>query len=236
MDLSVIIPVYNEASKIAGDISEANDFLIRNGLSGEIIIADDGSWDDTVINVKEVIPTIKNSLQIIEYIHKGKGRAVKMGILKAQSDNILFIDSGNCIPYDNILRGLDLLKNDECDIAHGSRLLVESKIKGKTISRQISSWIFRKFISGCMSIPNHLSDTQCGLKIYKRDVAINLYEKCMTDGFMFDIEIILRAAKANYRIKEFPIEWTADPDSRLSIFKNFWQIIRELKKIKKELK
>ncbi len=86
-----------------------------------------------------------------------------------------------------------------------------------------------------MKIPKLLTDTQCGLKIYKREAAIELYQDCISDSFMFDIEIILRAEKAGYRIKEIPIEWTSDSDSRLSIMRNFFQIIRELKKIKKEL-
>ncbi|MFC2124817.1 glycosyltransferase [Bacteroidota bacterium] len=236
MDLSIIIPVYNEADKIARDISEADDFLNRNGLTGEIIIVDDGSWDDTVQNAKGIASVIKSPLQVIEYIHKGKGRMVKTGILQAISDIVMFIDSGSCVPYDNILPGLDLLRNDEYDILHGSRLLDGSKINGKTRSRKIISWLFRRSISGWMRIPKYLTDTQCGLKIYKREVAHTIYRGCITNGFIFDIEIILRADKAGYRIKEFPIEWTADPDSRLSIMKNFWQIIRELKKIKKELK
>jgi len=233
MDLSIVIPVYNEAVKVSRDITDADSFLTRNALSGEIIIVDDGSWDDTVKNVKETGGSITSPLRIIENLHKGKGRAVKTGILGAKSDIIMFIDSGGCVPYDNILAGLDMLKQNLCDIAHGSRHLPESRIRGKSLLRKMFSGAFRSIVTKWMKPPPHLTDTQCGLKIYKREAAITLYQACISDGFMFDIEIILRANKEAYKINEFPIEWTADPDSRLSIVNNIGKIYLELQEIKK---
>ena len=84
-----------------------------------------------------------------------------------------------------------------------------------------------------MKISSELSDTQCGFKIYRGDVARNLYGQCVTDGFMFDLEIIMRAEKQGYRIKEFPIDWTCDRDSRLSPAKSLWRVLRELITIKR---
>ena len=86
-----------------------------------------------------------------------------------------------------------------------------------------------------MKIPPELTDTQCGFKIYKGDVARHLYGECMTDGFAFDIEIIIRAGKEGYRIKEFPIDWTCDRDSRLSPTRSSWRVLSELLKIKRSV-
>jgi dolichyl-phosphate beta-glucosyltransferase len=83
-----------------------------------------------------------------------------------------------------------------------------------------------------MKIPAEFTDTQCGFKIYKGDVARQLYGECATDGFAFEIEIIMRAQKKGYRIKEFPIDWTCDRDSRLSPTRSFWRILLELITIK----
>jgi hypothetical protein len=85
-------------------------------------------------------------------------------------------------------------------------------------------------------ISAELTDTQCGFKIYRGDAARSLYGECVTDGFMFDIEVILRALSQGYQIKEFPIDWTCDPDSRLSPTRSIWQILAELIRIRAALK
>ena len=143
MDLSIVIPAYNEQKKIEKDIHEAADFLHRHNLTGEIIVVDDGSDDDTVGRSKKTGENLNTPVQVLEYIHKGKGHAVKTGILQAQSDIVMFIDSGGCVPYDTIMVGICLLGSDECDIAHGSRLLAGSTTKGKSKSRKVFSWGFK---------------------------------------------------------------------------------------------
>lgn len=237
MQLSIVIPAYNEATKIKMDIRAAAAFLIQNKISGEIIIVDDGSQDETASVAQKTEIDASIPLNVINYDqHLGKGHAVKTGMKSTQGNFIMFIDSGSCVPYQNILRGLNLIKEKKCDIAHASRMLPESQIIQPHLqSRRLSSWLFRKFITLVMGVPAYLTDTQCGLKIYKGNIGRELYQACLTDGFMFDIEIILRAVKADYRIQEFPIEWTADLDTRLSLSRIPWRLITELYQIKKRL-
>jgi dolichyl-phosphate beta-glucosyltransferase len=112
----------------------------------------------------------------------------------------------------------------------------DSKItRKKQWYRRIMSSAFRRFIHLWTKIPENLTDTQCGLKIYEREVALDLYQQCITEGFMFDIEIILRGVKAGYKIREIPITWTADLDSRLSPAASFFQMISELGSIKRNI-
>jgi len=149
----------------------------------------------------------------------------------------MFADSGNCVPYDNTLRGLELITSGQCDIAHGSRKLAGAEIiRGQGLYRRICSGFFHLFVVKVEKIPAELTDTQCGFKIYRGDVARGLYGECITDGFMFDIEIILRALKRGYKVKEFPVYWTCDRDSRLSPAKSIRRILDELIKIRKALK
>jgi len=84
-----------------------------------------------------------------------------------------------------------------------------------------------------MGIPAEFTDTQCGFKMYKGDVARHLYAEAVTDGFTFDIEIIMRAQREGYRIKEFPIDWTCDRDSRLSPTRSSWRVLSELLTIRR---
>lgn len=237
MDLSIIIPVFEESKKIAADIKAASRFLQNNHLQGEIIVVDDGSSDNTAAAAEKTASSLPPSvsLKVHRYDrHTGKGFAVRTGVKKSTGGYVMFADSGSCIPFENLLPALDLLKKDQCDIAHGSRKIRQSSIKKpQSLRRKICSKLLHWFVIYYVKVPRQLTDTQCGFKIYRGDVARHLYGQCQTDGFAFDIEIIVRAQKQGCRIKEFPVEWTCDPDSRLSLTKCPWKVLPELINIKK---
>jgi dolichyl-phosphate beta-glucosyltransferase len=238
MNLSIIIPAYNEAEKIGSDIAAAAAFLERNNLTGEIIIVDDGSRDDTAAVAQSVKTSPVITTRVVSYTpHRGKGHAIRSGMEIAGGEFVMFADSGCCVPYEYALTGLNLLKGDQCDIAHGSRKLPESIIRKPWVwYRKVYSSIFRWVLLIMVNVPHELSDTQCGFKIYRGKVAQKLFGECISDGFMFDVEIILRARQQGYKISEFPIEWTADRDSRLSLLRNIVPMILELLAIKRVLR
>jgi dolichyl-phosphate beta-glucosyltransferase len=239
MDLSIIIPAYDEANKIARDIKAASEFLIANHFLGEIIVVDDGSTDDTANIARKAGNDLPKcvSLQVITLDpHRGKGCAVKTGIVKSSGQYVMFADSGCCVPYGNALLGLEMLKSGRCDIAHGSRRMVRSDVhKDQPCYRRICAKCFKWFVHHLLTIPHALTDTQCGFKVYRGDVARELYSQSIIDGFMFDVEIILLAQKRRFRIEEFPVEWSCDPDSRLSLARTPWPVLSELIRIKRRL-
>ncbi len=158
---------------------------------------------------------------------------MRKGIENSNGDYVMFADSGCCVPYKDVLIGLDLIKGGLYDIAHGSRKAEGCNIeKAQNFYRRICSNIFHWIVVHDLKIPEELSDTQCGFKIYKGDVARRLYSECKTDGFVFDIEIIILAMKEGYRITEFPITWTCDTDTRLSPSRSSWRILKDLLKIR----
>ena len=238
MDLSIIIPVFNESNKITTDIQAASTFLMDYNLKGEIIISDDGSSDDTVqVAALTSVPEAVRLDVLSGNGHYGKGHAVRMGMLKACGDIVLFIDSGLCVPYSDLLKGIDLIQSGQTQIVHGSRYLDDSVIEqNQPLRRRLSSKLFRKFITQIMGIQTPLTDTQCGLKLYEIQAARTLYGKSRIDRFMFDLEIILMAEKMNYSIQEIPVHWTSDPDSRLSLTKTPFGMIPELLHIKRMLR
>ena len=237
MDLSIVIPAYEESKKIARDVVEAAAFLEAHDFTGQIIVVDDCSTDNTAETAKNTAVPPNIQLDVIRYeAHRGKGYAVRTGIKHSSGEYVMFADSGSCVPYEDTLRGLELLKSDACDIAHGSRKMRGCHIeKTQSLYRRICSKVFHWFVIHDMKIPAEFTDTQCGFKMYKGDVARHLYGEAITDGFTFDIEIIMRAQKEGYRIREFPIDWSCDRDSRLSPTRSSWRVLSELLRIRRTL-
>lgn len=238
MDISIVIPVFEESTKIVRDIEAASAFLQTNNLKGEIIVVDDGSRDATTEAARSIQVSPEIEVKVLhQERNRGKGFAVRTGIRQTRGRYVMFTDSGCCVPFQDILRGLELLKSGACDIAHGSRKLQQSKIKRQqSLRRRFYSRIFRWAMICSMKIPSNITDSQCGFKVYRGDTARLLYGQCISDGFMFDVEIILRARKQGLRIKEFPIEWTCDSDSRLYLAKNMRSILSELINIKRTIR
>jgi len=238
MDLSIIIPAYNEGDKVGHDVEAAADFLHREGMTGEILVVDDGSDDGTAEAAGSVSVPGDVTRKVLRYTsNRGKGCAVRTGMLESTGECAMFADVGLCVPFENALRGLEPIRNGQCEIAHGSRKLPESVlVRRQHPWRRFCSWAFRKVAGLMADIPRNLSDTQCGFKIYRGDVARKLYGACRSDGFMFDIEVLLRALRAGYRIIEFPVEWRCDYDSRLHPTRNGAGAFSELRRIKRRLK
>lgn len=235
IELSIIIPVFNEERKVVKDINEAVKFFNDQKIRGEIMMVDDGSRDRSVAFAQEAAVGKDYEISIISNnVNRGKGYSVRQGMLKARGQYVMFADSGYCIRYEYALKALELLKKDACDIVHGSRKLPQSVIKiSQPIVRRICSRAFRLYTIIFMGLPGFLTDTQCGFKVYKREAARKLYSESLTDGFTFDIDIILRALRNKYRIVEIPVEWSCDYDSRIKVFLMARRIIAEFAKIKK---
>ncbi len=217
MDLSIVIPAYREAGKIGRDVTAAGRFLAAAGLSGEIIVVDDGSPDDTAGVARAAPVPAGIARHVIRFErNRGKGAAVREGMRASRASFAMFADSGLCIPYGNALRGLELLRRNECELAHGSRWLPDSRLlRPHRPYRRLLSRLFRDLIPWVLGMDvSSLTDTQCGFKLYKGETGRVLYGECISDGFVFDIEVILRARRHGWRIREFPVDWTNDPDSR----------------------
>jgi glycosyltransferase involved in cell wall biosynthesis len=235
--LSIVIPAFDEEQKIGPDVRAAAAFLASGGIRGEVIVADDGSSDRTAERAEALAHGLAVPLSVIRCgDHRGKGAAVRSGILSSAGEFVLFADSGVTVPFDSALSGLQLLREGHAEIANGSRELPGSVIRReRDWDRRLISRLFRTLVLRWMHIPRALTDTQCGFKLYRGDVARTLYAECTTEGFMFDIEIILRAMAHGWRIVEFPVEWTCDRDSRLGIRRSARPVIRDLLRIRRTL-
>ena len=229
MNLSIIIPGYEENLKIRDDILSADDFLTQNRIVGEIIAVDDGSADNTFESANSLKSKTNSNLTVIKLSSNiGKGGAVSEGMKISKGDIVMYADAGLTVPYENALTGMDLIRTGKCDIANGSRKMDNSKIiKGQDFDRRFISNIFGYLVKSLLHIPKEMTDTQCGFKVYNGKVARELFQKLNITGFLFEIEIILLAMKKDYKIVEFPVTWKCDRDSRLSISKSSRKIISD---------
>jgi dolichyl-phosphate beta-glucosyltransferase len=232
MNVSIIIPAYKEARKIERDVVAADSFLQARRDGGEIIVVDDGSTDGTA-DAARALQVRFPSLRVISYErNRGKGHAVAQGVAQATCDIVLFADAGLCVPYDIAALGIAMLELDMCDIAHGSRRMRGSVLRAQPLYRRLGSRAYKVIVHSVMGVPRWISDTQCGFKLYRRTVAQELYADLITDGFMFDVEIILRALKRGARILEFPVLWSNDEDTRFDPVKGSVRNFRELARIR----
>ncbi len=235
VNLSIVIPAFNEHRKIHQDILAADRFITSERLSGEIIIVDDGSTDDTAAYAEKTAADVETNC-IIERLEQncGKGCAVRTGVLKSRGEFVLFADSGNCIPYAEAKIGMDHIRTGSWQLAHGSRRLSKGHImRPQSLYRRVCSQLFHWFLIHDIKRLGNLTDTQCGFKVYRGDIARELYSQSTINGFMFDIEIILLALSQGYRIHEFPVDWAWDPDSRLKPLHVAWHVFRDILNLKK---
>lgn len=230
--LSIVIPTYNEEKKISADIEAVYKYFNKNSIDGELIIVNDGSKDNTY-NVANNLKKVYPSLKIISYEKNvGKGFALKTGVMEAKGENILIADSGLCVPFECTNIGLELLKSGY-EIAIGSRETLDKKSKimvKQPFYRRIGSTVFQILIQFFDLIPPYVKDTQCGFKLFKREVAHALFKNMFTKKFMWDIEILKVAHKKGYKIAVFPVEWSNDSDTRfnpfIGSFENLLQILK----------
>jgi dolichyl-phosphate beta-glucosyltransferase len=236
--LSVVIPCFNEARKIETDIQAALSYFgsVEHALacsSFELILVDDGSADGTAEILNQATNKLKHvphSVRAICYKpNRGKGHAVRTGMLAARGRYRLFADAGLCVPYSEIEKGLALLEAG-ADVAIGSRKLSESHVVEQQAGyRRIGSSVFGLLVRNWMGL--RYSDTQCGFKLFTAQAAERLFSAARIDGFMFDAETLINARKFNLTVKEFPVEWHADPDSRYKPFSGSLRNLVELVRI-----
>jgi glycosyltransferase involved in cell wall biosynthesis len=232
LELSIVIPAFKESAKIERDIREAHAFLTIQALRGEIIVVDDGSPDDTFEKARALQARYPELVVVRYERNRGKGHALRVGMACASGRNILFADAGTCVPYNVARIGLTMLDLGMCDIAHGSRRMRGSIKRAQPFYRRVGSRIFSLIIHTLMGIPLYIADTQCGFKLYRREVAQRLYAETVTDGFMFDTEVVLRALRSKDQILEFPVLWSNDPDTRFRAVKGTLPILLDLAKIR----
>lgn len=230
--LSVIIPVYNEEERIIPALKDIVEYLSEKGITWEIIVAEDGSKDNTVARVQEFALNQKGIILLTDPVRRGKGYAVRQGMLKSNGKYVLFTDADLSAPISELDKLLFYLERGY-DIAIGSRALRDSSVR-VNFTRRIAGTVFN-FIVRFLLLPD-IVDTQCGFKCFRGDVAKELFSEQKMNGFSFDVEILYLARLKGYRIKQVPIRWYQSDSSRVDIFRDSLKMFKDVLEIRKRCK
>jgi len=228
--LSVVIPAFNEEVRIGSTLDQVLFFLKQQPYSSEIIISNDGSQDQTIAVAKERLSSFESRI-IGSDKNKGKGYAVRQGMLEARGRYVLFSDADLSTPIEEITGFLKALQ-EGYDIVIGSRALPESNIEiHQAPLREIMGKAFN--VIARMFSFRDIRDSQCGFKCFKREVARDLFSRQKIDGFSFDAEILYLAQRRGYRILETGVTWRNSPQSRVSILSDPLRMFFEMLKIRR---
>jgi len=227
--VEVVVPVYNEEQVLERSIGVLRDFLSSAmACSWRIVIADNASVDRTL----EIAGRLAERWPEVGYLHldeKGRGRALKKAWLESEADVVSYMDvdlSTGLNAFPVLIRSLD----EGYGVAIGSRLMKGSRVVGRTLKREITSRAYNILIKAMFF--QSFSDAQCGFKALRREVAQEIVPFVQDNAWFFDTELLLLAEKRGHRIKEVPVEWTDDPDTRVEVLKTALDDVRGLLRVR----
>lgn len=222
--LSIIIPAHNEEERLPPSLALVNEFVHQQPYSIEVIIVENGSQDRTLA-VAQAFQSKMTSLRVIQETQKGKGLAVRSGMLAARGEYRIFCDADFSMPVNEISKFIPE-DGQIYDIAIGSRELPESERVDEPEFRHLIGRVFNSLVRYAL-LPG-LQDTQCGFKAFRGEVAEHLFRMQTLTGWSFDAELLFIAQRLGYNIKEIPIIWYYKPGTRLNIIKDSIKMASDL--------
>ena len=234
MKVSLVIPMYNESSIIDGAIKTFSEYLKSKYEDWELIFVDDGSKDgcgDSVKAASENEPRIR----LEGYSdNRGKGCAVRTGMLAATGDIVVFTDCDNAYGEEAVGRMIDMFGTTDADIIIGSRNLSKDGYEDYTFIRKIASKTYIKIIA--LAAGFKLSDSQSGIKGFRKAAAQKVFRNCEVDRFAFDLEAIMIAQKAGFKIEEMPVKIINHRESKVRVLRDAVKMLSDVRKMKKRIK
>jgi dolichyl-phosphate beta-glucosyltransferase len=221
-----VVPAYNEAERLPEYLKEILAYFDGREEAWELLVVDDGSTDETGDRVRELGVAHPGVGLIRLPRNRGKGCAVRTGMLRARGRLRLMADADGATPIAEAAR-LEAAIAEGAHLAIGSRALPDpSVVRHVRRHRQLAGGIFNLLVRG-LGVPG-VADTQCGFKLFRGEVAEDLFAALDTDGFGFDVVLLLLARRRGYRIAEVPVNWADQPGSKVGVVRHGPRMLAEI--------
>ena len=233
VDVSVVLPAYNEADKLEGAVTKISQALKETSYAYEIIIAEDGSTDGTA----ECAEELTKKFPYVRHIHRekrlGRGTALNNAFKQCNGAVFVYMDLDLATDLKYLKPLIDAITFEGYDFSTGSRMLPESKVE-RSLSRSISSKTYNFLVRHMLG--SNLKDHQCGFKAFKRDPVLALLDEVEAPHWFWDTEIMVRAHRRGYKIKEIAVEWKSGRDTKVNLLKDSWDMFRQIMRLWWKLK
>lgn len=241
--VSLIIPAFNEARRLPENLRRVAAYrdtlppAADDGAAGcEVLVIVEQSTDDTLARCREVAAELLGFQVLDNGPRRGKGHAVRAGMRRARGDLQFFMDADLSTPLDEIARFLRFFaEHPETDVLIGDRREAQRRREHRQGPwRRALGAVFRAATrwQGAGVLPPGVVDTQCGFKAFRRDAAREVFARQRLDGFVFDVEILLLAARLGFGITDLPVRWADHPASTLSVARDGWRMLRDLARVR----
>jgi dolichyl-phosphate beta-glucosyltransferase len=222
--LSIILPAHNEEIRLPRTFDEIDAFVRAQSFAVEVVVVENGSSDRTLALAHEYAARLPY-LRVIHDERRGKGLAVRTGMLAAVGQYRIFCDVDFSMPVAEILRFIPPQLPDS-QVAIASREAPGAVRYGEPYYRHLSGRVFNTLVR-LLALPG-LQDTQCGFKCFRGDIADEIFPLQTTTGWTFDVEDLFIARRRGYRIVEVPIPWYYNPDSKIRLLNDSWRMVLDL--------
>ena len=222
--LSLVFPAHNEESRLPATLEQTAEFLKNQAYDSEIIVVENGSSDCTLAIARQFVNQIPN-LQVIHEDRRGKGLAVRTGMLAATGEYRMFLDVDLSMPISEVNRFIPPIL-PRLDVAIASREVSGAVRYGEPRIRHIVGRGFNLLVR-LLALPG-LQDSQCGFKCFRGQVADELFARQTIDGWTFDVEVLFIARKRGYTISEIPIAWYYYPQSKMHVMQASFRMFADL--------
>jgi len=228
--LSVIIPAHNEETRLRESLQKIFAFLDQQAFSSEVLVVENGSSDRTLEIAREAAEE-QDKLRVFQELRRGKGLAVRRGMLEARGAYRFFCDADLSMPIDEVVKFLPSPERPDVEVAIASREAPGSVVHNRRAHRGLTGKAFNLIVR-LLLLPG-LRDTQCGFKCFRADVAECIFSRQVINSMAFDVELLYIARRKGYRILEIPITLYLDTDSRVRLFRDSARMAMDLLAIRR---